>query len=100
MDGFTAHGEVRLAGGRIGGQLNLSGASLTNPGGPALSANRLTVGHSMLCGAGFLARGEVRLADDPSVILADARGVFLRVPKEYQKEAAENYPGAEEFFKM
>ena len=46
------------------------------------------------------AEGEVRLADDPSVILADARGVFLRVPKEYQKEAAENYPGAEEFFKM
>jgi len=46
------------------------------------------------------AEGEVRLADDPSVILADARGVFLRVPEEYQKEAAENYPGAEEFFKM
>lgn len=46
------------------------------------------------------AEGEVRLADDPSVILADARGVFLRVPDEYQKEAAENYPGAEEFFKM
>ena len=46
------------------------------------------------------AEGEVRLADDPSVILADARGVFLSVPEEYQKEAAENYPGAEEFFKM
>jgi hypothetical protein len=46
------------------------------------------------------AEGEVRLADDPSVILADARGVFLRVPKEYQKEAAANFPGAEEFFKM
>jgi acyl-coenzyme A thioesterase PaaI-like protein len=46
------------------------------------------------------AEGEVRLADDPSVILADARGVFLRVPEEYQKEAAVNFPGAEEFFKM
>jgi acyl-coenzyme A thioesterase PaaI-like protein len=46
------------------------------------------------------AEGEVRLADDPSVILADARGVFLRVPEEYQKEAAANYPGAEEFFKL
>ena len=46
------------------------------------------------------AEGEVRLADDPSVILADARGVFLRVPEEYQKEAAASFPGAEEFFKM
>lgn len=46
------------------------------------------------------AEGEVRLADDPSVILADARGVFLRVPEEYQKEAATNYPGAEDFFKL
>ena len=46
------------------------------------------------------AEGEVRLADDPSVILADARGVFLRVPPEYQQDASKNYPGAEEFFKM
>lgn len=46
------------------------------------------------------AEGEVRLADDPSVILADARGVFLRVPQEYQQEASAKYPGAEEFFKI
>ncbi len=46
------------------------------------------------------AEGEVRLADDPSVILADARGVFLRVPEEYQKEASASFPGAEEFFKI
>ena len=46
------------------------------------------------------AEGEVRLADDPSVILADARGVFLRVPEEYQREASAKYPGAEEFFKV
>jgi len=46
------------------------------------------------------AEGEVRLADDPSVILADARGVFLRVPPEYQQDASKNYPGAEEFFKL
>jgi acyl-coenzyme A thioesterase PaaI-like protein len=46
------------------------------------------------------AEGEVRLADDPSVILADARGVFLRVPQHYQQEASATYPGAEEFFKM
>lgn len=46
------------------------------------------------------AEGEVRLAEDPSVILADARGVFLRVPPEYQQDASQNYPGAEEFFKL
>lgn len=46
------------------------------------------------------AEGEVRLADDPSVVLADARGVFLRVPEEYQREASAKYPGAEEFFKV
>ena len=45
------------------------------------------------------AEGEVRLADDPSVILADARGVFLQVPQDYQQEATARYPGAEEFFK-
>jgi uncharacterized protein (TIGR00369 family) len=44
------------------------------------------------------AEGEVRLADDPSVILADARGVFLPVPQEYQREATERFPGADEFF--
>ena len=46
------------------------------------------------------AEGEVRLADDPDVILADARGVFLRVPEDYQKEASQQFPGAEEFFKI
>ena len=46
------------------------------------------------------AEGEVRLADDPSVILADARGVFLRVPQEYQQDASARFPGAEEFFKL
>ena len=46
------------------------------------------------------AEGEVRLANDPSVILADARAAFLRVPEEYQREASATYPGAEEFFKV
>ena len=46
------------------------------------------------------AEGEVRLADDPDVILADARGVFLRVPQEYQQEAATRFPGAGEFFNL
>jgi hypothetical protein len=39
--GFTAHGEVGLLGARIGGFLNLSGASLTNPNGRALHLQEL-----------------------------------------------------------
>ena len=46
------------------------------------------------------AEGEVRLADNPDVVLADARGMFLRVPQEYQQEAAARFPGAGEFFNL
>ena len=59
--GFTATGEVRLPGAHIGGQLNLNGASLTNPNGPALNADRLTVDQGMYCWEGFTATGEVHL---------------------------------------
>ena len=31
QDGFTADGELRLTGARIGGQLNMTGAKLSNP---------------------------------------------------------------------
>ena len=61
-DGATMHGEVSVAGARIGGQLDLSGATLTNPGGRALFADLITVEHSMLCRHGFTALGEVRIA--------------------------------------
>ncbi len=60
-NGFSARGEVRLLGATIGGQLDLSGATLTNPNGTALNADRLTVGQSMFCAEGFSATGEVRL---------------------------------------
>jgi hypothetical protein len=59
--GFTAQGEVSLLGAHIGGQLNLNGASLTNPDGLALSAGGLTVDQSMFCRDGFTAQGEIRL---------------------------------------
>jgi hypothetical protein len=58
---FTADGEVRLFGAHIGGYLNLSGAKLTNPGGLALSAGRLTVDQDMSCDDGFTADGRVSL---------------------------------------
>jgi adhesin HecA-like repeat protein len=60
-DGFVATGEVGLHGAHIGGRLDLTGATLTNPGGRALSAGRLTVDHSMFCFEGFTATGEVEL---------------------------------------
>jgi hypothetical protein len=59
--GFTAFGEVRLVGAHIGGQLDLSGATLTNPDGLALFADGITVDQHMFCGEGFAAHGKVRL---------------------------------------
>ncbi len=41
---FHAEGEVRLSGARIGGQLDCSCAEFDNPGGHALSAQRMQVG--------------------------------------------------------
>jgi hypothetical protein len=60
-DGFTAHGELRLLGATVGGQLILDGATLSNESGAALLADRLTVAGDMSCGDGFTARGELRL---------------------------------------
>jgi len=61
-EGFTATGGVRLLGARIGGDLHLSGATLTNPGGDALTADRLSVNHNLVCGEGFTATGEISLS--------------------------------------
>jgi hypothetical protein len=59
--GFAATGEIRLRGAHIGGQLDLGGATLTNPDRHALSADELTVDHSMHCTDGFTARGMLNL---------------------------------------
>jgi hypothetical protein len=59
--GFTATGEIRLPGAHIGGTLDFSSATLTNPEGQALSADRLTVDQDMLCRQEFTATGEIRL---------------------------------------
>jgi hypothetical protein len=61
-DGLTVGGGVRLGRAHIGDQLDLSGATLTNPDGPALDADGLTVDQDMFCRAGFTATGEVSLA--------------------------------------
>ena len=61
-EGFTAAGAgeggvVRLLGARIDGNLDCSGATLRNDSGPALAADSMQVGQSMLLHEGFTAAG-------------------------------------------
>ena len=64
--GFTAHGAgelgaVRLIGANIGGQLSCSGATITNPSGPALHGEHVQVSGGVLLRAGFAAEGDGKL---------------------------------------
>jgi hypothetical protein len=59
---FISAPQVRLSHARVGGQLVLNGAQLTNPGGDALAAYDLHVNQSMLCVDRFRAEGRVHLA--------------------------------------
>jgi sRNA-binding regulator protein Hfq len=67
-NGFVSEGEVKLLGAQIGGNLDFSGAALSNPllpgtslGGDALTADRIVVKAGIFLGNGFRADGEVRL---------------------------------------
>lgn len=60
-DGLTARGEINLHGGRIGGEFDLTGATVTSPSGRALYADRLVVGESMGTNHGLTTQGEVNL---------------------------------------
>lgn len=60
---FKVTGEVRLLGAHIGGDLNFTGATLANLGGPALAADGLTVEHNLFGRGHFRVTGEVRLVD-------------------------------------
>jgi hypothetical protein len=63
LDGtsFTTGSEVDFAGAHIGGNLSMINVKLGNPGGRALTADRLTVDQNMFCQPGFTASGEIRL---------------------------------------
>ena len=61
-EGFTAIGEVRLAGANIGGQLLCKGGKFDNLGGFALNAEGIKVKGNVFFSDGFTAKGEVRLA--------------------------------------
>ena len=53
----TADGAIRMNGAHIGGHLNCSGATISNPSGPALHGERLTVKDNVFLGADFTASG-------------------------------------------
>jgi hypothetical protein len=61
---------VRLVGARIGGQLNCSGARLSNESGPALLADRIQVAQAVHLDEGFTAEGA---GEDGTVRLIGAR---------------------------
>lgn len=44
------------------------------------------------------ARGEVRLADEPDVVLAEAEGVFLPITTDYERDVVSNRPELAGFF--
>jgi hypothetical protein len=68
LGGFTAHGEVRLLGAQIGGNLDCSGGTFKNPrqeglqsGDAAFNADGVKVDGSVFLRDGFAANGGVRL---------------------------------------
>ena len=61
VPGFSASGEVRLAGTRVGGQLNCTGGRFDNPGDFSLVADGVEVQGDVNLGSGLHATGEVRL---------------------------------------
>jgi sRNA-binding regulator protein Hfq len=60
-NGFSATGEVRLAGSRISGTLDCSGGTLSNEGGYALQAEGAEINGSVFLRNGFSSTGEARL---------------------------------------
>jgi adhesin HecA-like repeat protein len=87
--GFAATGEIRLRGAHIGGQLDLGGATLTNPDGYALAADGLTVDMNMFCGDGFAATGEVSLLGAHIGGQLEFRGATLTNPDRHALSADE-----------
>lgn len=59
--GLVAHGQVRMNGATVGGQVNLEDAELSAPGDTALHAETLAVGTDLNAG-GLLARGRINLS--------------------------------------
>jgi hypothetical protein len=58
-EGFTAE-KIQALGARIGGQLNLNGATLHNTNGPALALDGAEIAYGVFANGSFSAHGEVR----------------------------------------
>lgn len=56
-NGYTTTGEVHAIGARIGGQLLMQGATLTNPGGDALNLAGIHIANSVFLDEGFTVTG-------------------------------------------
>jgi hypothetical protein len=78
--GFSAEGEVRLLGARIGGDLDCSGGAFKNPGKDALQADRADVRGSVFLCEGFIAEGAVRLLNAQICGNLDCSGGIFRNP--------------------
>ncbi|SNS48931.1 oxidoreductase [Actinomadura mexicana] len=78
-DGFTTHGHVSLLGAHIGGNLNLAGAHLLNPGGYAMLADGLTVDQSIFCQE-LETEGEIRLLGAHIKSTFEFNGALLNNP--------------------
>jgi hypothetical protein len=79
-EGFIAEGEVYLTNANIADEIDLEGATLINPQGRALSAERLVIGDSVLCTKGFAALGAVDLSDSKIGGSLDFTGALLHEP--------------------
>jgi hypothetical protein len=78
--GFRCRGPVRLRGARIGGQLDLSGATLHHPHGDAINAEGVQVELGLACRERFAADGAVRLDGAHIAGLLDLTGARFRNP--------------------
>lgn len=58
---FAAHGRIWLSAATVGGDVLFTGATVRNPGGPAIDANRLSVAGSFSARYGFTAEGGIIL---------------------------------------
>ncbi|MGW4644113.1 hypothetical protein ACWEN6_36735 [Sphaerisporangium sp. NPDC004334] len=79
-NGFTTSGEVKLAGARVHGQISFNGATIRNPGGGAVSGQRIAVDQDMFFRDGFTAEGGIRLQGAQIAGTADFTGAELSNP--------------------
>ena len=76
-EGFSAFGTVRFLGAHLGGELSMSGATLTGNGGDSLFADGLHVESGVFLDDGFTAAGAIRLHGAHLVGELNMRGATL-----------------------